>query len=259
MRKLISTGVGFVLRIPKIGGRDTLFRFGWIDSTDCFIRRSGLHRSLHIKPAWSDWARQRHLGVLAVTLFAGAMIAAPANCERRYYQWVDDQGKTHISDQLPVEAMRRGHRVVDERGMVVEEREAPKTLEELAAERAMERERRRQERKDLELRMTYSNEAQLLEVRDKRLDLADQFIAINSEQLADLEEKLAEVQNQIEMRERQGQNVSPALLREEEALQERIANKQRYLEQRQRERSAIVEQFDTDLKRYREIMGIAAE
>ncbi len=195
----------------------------------------------------------RCVGVLLLVMLLAA--SASGNSGRKFYRWTDSQGKTHFSDQLPLEAIRKGHRVVDERGMTVEVREPPKTAEERAREKAEAAARERQARKDRELLMTYSSERQLLEVRDKRLESADLIISINAKQLAELEDQLAEVEQQIAKLNKAGRKPSQRLLEQQEALAERVKNKRDYLEQRRRERQEIVEQFKADLKRFRELQG----
>lgn len=195
----------------------------------------------------------RCVGVLLLVMLLAA--SASGNSGRKFYRWTDSQGKTHFSDQLPLEAIRKGHRVVDERGMTVEVREPPKTAEERARDKAEAAARERQARKDRELLMTYSSERQLLEVRDKRLESADLIISINAKQLAELEDQLAEVEQQIAKLNKAGRKPSQRLLEQQEALAERVKNKRDYLEQRRRERQEIVEQFKADLKRFRELQG----
>ena len=195
----------------------------------------------------------RCVGVLLLVMLLAA--SASGNSGRKFYRWTDSQGKTHFSDQLPLEAIRKGHRVVDERGMTVEVREPPKTAEERAREKAEAAARERQARKDRELLMTYSSERQLLEVRDKRLESADLIISINAKQLAELEDQLAEVEQQIAKLNKAGRKPSQRLLEQQEALAERVKNKRDYLGQRRRERQEIVEQFKADLKRFRELQG----
>lgn len=195
----------------------------------------------------------RCVGVLLLVMLLAA--SASGNSGRKFYRWTDSQGKTHFSDQLPLEAIRKGHRVVDERGMTVEVREPPKTAEERAREKSEAAARERQARKDRELLMTYSSERQLLEVRDKRLESADLIISINAKQLAELEDQLAEVEQQIAKLNKAGRKPSQRLLEQQEALAERVKNKRDYLEQRRRERQEIVEQFKADLKRFRELQG----
>ena len=192
---------------------------------------------------------------ILVGMLLYALILGPGSAEggRRFYQWTDDEGNTYFSDQLPIEAMRRGHRVVDEHGMTVEYREPPKSAAERAREREAQQAREKQARKDRELLLTYHNEAQLIDVRDKRLESADTIIAINTRQLAELETQLVELEAQIRARQDAERPVPERLRERHEALATRVANKRGYLEQRQRERQRIVEQFAADLARFREL------
>ncbi len=189
-------------------------------------------------------------------LITGLIIGLDAMAEgRQFYQWVDEHGNVHFSDRLPIGALRDGHRVVDENGLTVEYREPPKSPAELARERAAEAERLKQERKDRELLMTYTDEEQLNYVRDQRLVAADTIIEINTKQLRELQRQLSEVEGRIARRRAADQDIPQALFDDQAALAERAQRKRDYVEQRQAERQRIVDQFAADLARFRELRG----
>ncbi|WP_410474435.1 DUF4124 domain-containing protein [Guyparkeria sp. TX1] len=181
------------------------------------------------------------LAGLALTLLSGLALQAVQAADVTY-RWVNGNGNLQLSDTLPSGAATNGYQVIDPHtGAVVREVAPRKTAEEKAREAAAkeamelaEREAQAQAERDRILLSLYSNEADLKQARDQRLDRMDSRIA-------QMEGSIERMQANID----DGHD-DPAYARDLERM------KQAVVEVRA-ERDAMAEQFEADLKRLREL------
>lgn len=191
------------------------------------------------------------LGLVAVTALS---VSAPATA-RSSYCCNDANGRLVCGDMLPAACQNRPYRIKDEKGQVLREVEAPLTPEQRAAREAekarkLEEEKRlaEQKRRDTAMLATYPNEQAVDTARDRALAEFDKASAENKKRHDDLIKRKQGLDKEKEFYQKKPM---PAALKKQiddtdndlKAMQEALGN-------RQREREALVTQFDEDKKRY---------
>ena len=196
------------------------------------------------------------------------MLAAPAR-SATLYKWVDEKGEVRYSDQLPAGQAGKGFEKLTTEGFVVEKKAPEMTPEEKrrarieARIRAIEEKRRaeeearkraEQEHQDTVLMMTYSNEDEIREAKDERLEVVAAVIKLLKRNIEDEQQKLESLKK--EAREKysdKGQEVPGGLAQKIEYSSDKILSKQTQLLLKYDELDRINEQFVKDLTRYREL------
>ncbi|HHO69934.1 MAG TPA: DUF4124 domain-containing protein, partial [Halothiobacillus sp.] len=148
-----------------------------------------------MRRGWSDLTKGRigmwwsaFVAITSFVLLSGLGFSAQANM----YRWVDENGRTIISNTVPPSQVHLGYEVLDaDTAQVIRRVEPTKTEEELAAEReaarqeeARREEQARQQQRDQMLLQLYSDEEALVRARDIRL--------------GDIESKLAALRRALE-------------------------------------------------------------
>jgi hypothetical protein len=201
----------------------------------------------------------RVFGKLVILAGLGALLLS-VTAQAQMYRWTDDQGRVHYSDSPPPAAARQERRVLDDRGITVRTLERARTPEEIEAERLEQerldqarREREEQERRDRVLLQSFGSERELINARDDRVALLDGTLTITREKIRGLREQLARLEEREQRLQSQGREVPVAIVDDKASLDRQIDVQTRYLEDRQAERERLVEQFDADLARLREL------
>jgi hypothetical protein len=179
----------------------------------------------------------------------------------KLYRWVDEDGNVHYSDRVPPAAAEKERNVLDEEGRTVERHQRAKTPEEVEQERRTEqqlieeaRRREEQQRKDRMLLMTFTTAEDLEHVRDDRAAAFDAQIMILEEKLERLRKVRADLDAQAAKLTEGGQAmISDDLNQRLQRNEDDIRRSEAYLESRRAERQAIVDKFNADLERFKEL------
>lgn len=181
-----------------------------------------------------------------------------AGSDRSTFKWVDDQGKIHYSDTYPPEEAKRGHTVLDPRGVVIDSVDAAKTEQQLAEQRRKEqllaKQRRLEEERaanDRLLLNTFHDEKDLLHNRDSKLASLHQVIQLSQGRVDSLQEKLEKVRSSAAELERSAQEVTEEIETSLADLQHQIAETEQFIELRRQEQEDIRQQYEKDLERFR--------
>lgn len=192
------------------------------------------------------------LALTAVTPYAGADNKAIA------FRWVDEHGVVHYGDSIPPQYAEKAHQMLNKQGVVVGHADAQKSTEELAADAREQTEALKQQQHDTFLVSTYTSVKDIEALRDQRLDqLQGQRVA--AEQYVDnLKSRLSTLQGRAE--HFRPYNIRPGAPRMPDDLAEdlvRTLNELRLqsnaLQAKSQEVSAVKDQFEGDIKRYREL------
>ena len=185
----------------------------------------------------------------------------------KLYRWVDEDGEVHYGDRMPADASRNEHAVMDESGVVREQRRS-------ADDEAAERERARaeeegsraqaeaQERHDRMLLETFASEEELLRMRDRRVEAVDARIAVVEHQLEDLRAERREHQAHLDSIRSATTEDAPArkmARRRIDRTEQRIEQVRARLETLEAQREEIEERFAADLERFRELEAARRE
>lgn len=180
-------------------------------------------------------------------------------------KWVDEQGQIHYGDRIPPEYLRGEHSVINEQGIEVRKNQAMKTEAELSKEAELQRQKQAEERKrliearkqalrDRVLTDTFTTENDLIIARDARVEAVDSQISLTKTLIEHDQQRLNDVQNRIKSIEASGREAPENLHKEVKSLSRQLENNDRFIEDRKKERQKIIDSFDADIKRFRELM-----
>jgi len=209
--------------------------------------------------------------VLAGLFMAGAAHAektrtktkAPHISKQTTYKWVDEQGVTHYGDSVPAEYSQREQQVLNSQGVEVQKKQAEMSQAESVAYAAKQREEAQRRQHDMFLVSTYSTVTDIESVRDTRLDqingqisAAEAYITTLNTRVDGLKQRS---QNYAPYSAKPGARRMPDDLAEEmvRALSE-LRTQNSALVQRRTELQKVVDQFDGDIKRFKELRTSAA-
>ncbi|HEX7026820.1 MAG TPA: DUF4124 domain-containing protein [Gammaproteobacteria bacterium] len=200
-------------------------------------------------------------------LFAGLITAAlymlPVSAAK-LYKWVDEDGTVHYSDKLPPEASQGAHEQLNKHGQTTGVVKEPgEELEAEIVDTVAEEQRRRQAEIEARERMrdrilldTFTTERDLMLTRDDRLNAIDSQINLMKGNNDRIQRQVSEVQARIDRIRSKGTEVPANLLKQQDSLNDQLGKNQEYISARQKERNKLAEQFEADLKRFRELKGI---
>ena len=181
------------------------------------------------------------------------------------YTWVDDEGVRHYGDRVPVEYADKEKSVINEHGVVVGHIEGKKSEEQLAAERAaaeLELQKELQKRADRALLATYQNVNEIEMHRDRRVELFQAQSRVTELYLRNLDRRLQTLK-QESMKYRPYNSdpsapmVEPNLMREIEETESTIARHQKNLEKYQLDEANIIQRFNGDIYRFKNLKGLS--
>jgi hypothetical protein len=217
----------------------------------------------------------RHL--IPVLLMAVALPAAPAHAAPSTprpashstgskggiaYRWVDEQGVVHYGDNIPPQYAQQDRAVLNRDGLEVGHLEAAKSPEQAAAEAQTKADALKQRQHDSFLVSTYTSVKDIEALRDVRLDQLQGQRAAAEQYVESLRSRLGTLQ----VRAVAFQPYSPNARRMPDDLAEnlvRTLNEVRLqsaaLAAKGEEEKTLRDQFDADIKRYRELHTIHSQ
>jgi len=174
------------------------------------------------------------------------------------YKWVDEHGVTHYGDSIPPEYAHQGRSELNSQG--VEIRQVPRQLSGAEADKAQKAatEAARLRQHDSFLMTTYTSAKDIEQLRDERLALIANQMEIARGSVSSTVLRLTTLETRMRTFKPWSAAVSgrrlPDQLVEEvvRTLQERNSL-QAALASREKERNDLRAQFNTDLRRYREL------
>ena len=192
-----------------------------------------------------------------------ALVSGPAAAQK-LYKWVDENGQVHYGDKVPPEYANQDREVLNKQGLAVGREEGAETAEEARTRQEREKQAKaaqEQAQRDRMLLATYQNVDEIELLRARRLDQIDAQLTIQEQSLANLKARHAE---QVKRASRyQPANKDPKAPPMPEGMAEDIARaesdirtQQLNLDKRRKERTALNQQFDADVARFKELKGI---
>lgn len=191
------------------------------------------------------------------------LVSGPAAAQK-VYKWVDENGQVHYGDKIPPEYANQDREVLNKQGLSVGREEGAETAEEARARQEREKQAKaaeEQAQRDRMLLATYQNVDEIEMLRERRLDQIDAQLTIQEQSLANLKARHAE---QVKRASRyQPANQDPKAPPMPEGMAEDIARaesdirtQQLNLDKRRKERTALNQQFDADVARFKELKRI---
>ncbi len=186
---------------------------------------------------------------LLVTLPVAAAAQTIKKCQ-------DASGKWHYGDIAAEACARSLITEIDDRGLKVEEHQAPPTKEELEAEKAAQELRHLEQQRVEERRLreehllsVYDSEKSIVRARDERLASIDQILQSDERYKSKLQENL------LSLEQLASSNPGDQKLQQDiEGLRNQIYEYEGAIDSRLRERELVMSRYNNDLSRYREIV-----
>ncbi|MCQ4348591.1 DUF4124 domain-containing protein [Pseudomonas stutzeri] len=184
-----------------------------------------------------------------MALLLGLLVATAAQAE--LYRYVNSAGVTVLDRQgVPPEYVANGYEVLNDQGRVIRVVPRAPTAEELR-QRA---EAERQAQADAQLRQRYASLADLEQTRAQRLRDLDSFAGVNRANLRSVNGQLRGLERQAAERQRAGQNLTPALLRQIEDLREERRRLEGELQRLEHLRGEVETEFAADRARLEQLL-----
>jgi len=210
---------------------------------------------------------------LFFTLFLSSALALPFTTEAGIKCWTNRDGVRECGNAVPPEYAQQETRTINKQGMTTEITERALTKEELEKreqnadadqlrleeeKRQLEREEQRikdQQNHDRVLLATFLNEEEILRSRDRKLLAIDANLELTHITIEKLQVKLEAEKARVANLERQGKPIPERTQEDIDSLQKQIDDKQRYQDSKSKERQALIEQYEADIARFRELKG----
>lgn len=187
-------------------------------------------------------------------------LATVSAAQAKTYRWVDENGRVHYGDRIPAKYAQQRAQTLNERGIVVEERNAPRTPEELAAEEAERQAKAKaearaaeQKRYDDWLMSTYATQDQLIRRRDDQLAILDSRIASGEKSVSQNQASLDGLQKRAEKFTSQDKTVPSGIARQITEFETMVRTSNVALEAMRTEREKVNAEFERDLNRWIEL------
>ena len=211
-----------------------------------------------------------------------ALLTLPvAGSAAEVYRWVDENGEVHYSESLPPDFKDKGHDVLNDQGLVVDEdqkltpqpppevpdknapQELPRDASGLPRPKALYSEAEMQQRMDNFLMLRYDSEQEIIEAMEveiKQLDYDRRLLEASRSSLNQA------YRGQVRLaadEQRSGQAVDAATLDEIRKMRNALAQNDRSMRSLQQREDAIRADFQKQLDRYRYLMvrvfGLSAQ
>ena len=179
-------------------------------------------------------------------------------------KWVDDKGQIHYGDRVPSQYLGKGREVLNDQGVVVKKYNKSKTREELSEEQrkkdlALEETKQKliMERKkalrDRVLTDTFTTENDLIMARDRRIDAVTSQINLTASIIKDEEKKMESLKTRIKNIEASGRKVPENTTKSLVVVRRQLETYFQFIGNKNQERQDILNDFDRDLERFREL------
>ena len=206
------------------------------------------------------------LAALSLIVFVVSSSALAGPTKRETYRWKDDNGEWHYGDKVPPEAAEKDKDVLNEHAIPVGSIEGKKSEEELERERIEEElrlAREEEQRENRALLATYLTTDEIIDHRNRRIELFDAQARVTELFLKNLERRLVKLMAEANRfqpysDDPQAPMVDPDLVDEIDITRDTITRHEANLEKFREDKQAIMEKFDRDLKRFEELKGLTA-
>ena len=202
-------------------------------------------------------------GLLAASgAHAAKSVKAPSTTAKTY-KWVDENGVTHYGDTVPQEYSQREQQVLNSQGVEVQKRQAEMSPAEAAAYAAKQKEEAQRRSHDMFLLSTYPSVTEIENVRDARLDQINGQVSASEAYIATLSTRVDRLKQRsmgyAPYNSKPGARRMPDDLAEEmvRTLSE-LRTQNSALSLRRNELQKVVEEFDGDIRRFKELRSSAA-
>lgn len=198
-----------------------------------------------------------------ISLAAAALAAGPSTpgSDKRFYEWVDEQGVKHYGDRIPPEYAAQEHRVLNAQGIELEHTEAQKTPEQLAEEDRKTVTAAERASRDRNLLNSYVSVQEIERLRDQRLALLSDQIKVTGQFLDTLNKKMSTLRVASShfkpySPDPKAPPMTDQLAEDLVRVSSDIVTQEDNLREKRSEEATMSRQFETDIARFKELKGI---
>ncbi len=184
----------------------------------------------------------------------------------KMYKWIDEKGNTYFSDQVPPKHSQYRRESLSKQGRVLEVTEKAKTKSEEALDRLLKALKEAQEKviaqqmyHDKALRITYSKLEDLQNTFNAKLQELDTEQKLTISNLKRLDNQLETLNRQAAVNERNGEKIPQKLLDDIKATEKESQETYVKISQHIEKKNKIVEQFNADIARYKQLTQTAEQ
>ena len=192
--------------------------------------------------------------ILALSFSSLPVQAAKIKC------WTNSDGVRECGNVLPPEYAQKGHDELNSQGIRVKSHERALTKEEIAErkrkqaeEKAKQEAIKAKEKQDMVLLSTFANEDEIVMARNGKITALRTEIRLTYKSLNKAKNRLIESRKQAAGFERSGKSAPKKIADEIASNQKQIDNYEKFIASKKGELNKINTQFDSDLKRFREL------
>lgn len=174
--------------------------------------------------------------------------------------WKNSDGIRECGNAVPPEYAQQGHDEINKQGIRIKSHERARTKAELAEVKrlqAIEDEKKRlaeeQAMHDRVLLDTFASEDEIVMTRDGKITSIKTEIRLTNSSMNSAEERLNQLRKQAANRERAGKPVTKKLSEDIQKAQTQIKEYEIFVDSKQAEKDKLQQQFEADVKRYREL------
>lgn len=191
--------------------------------------------------------------------------------------WTNKDGFRECGNAVPPEYAQQENRTINKRGMTTDvtdraltqkEREAQSQQEKTQHSQLKDEERlkaeKEQQRKDQlthdrVLLATFLTEEEIIRSRERKLVAIDANLELTRITIEKLQEKLDQEKSRAEKLESKGRPLPERTQEDIDNLTQQLANKKSYVVSKEKERQALVDTYDADIARFRELKGYSQQ
>ncbi len=180
------------------------------------------------------------------------LMSAPVSAAGYLYRYKDANGRPVIARSIPPQFVDMGYEVLTERMRIVRVVPPADVREKMLAEQKAEKERLENDKR---LLRTYNDVKEAEETRDRKVAEMELFIDAKKKGIDRLEVNLADSLRRAADMERQGKKVTPAILKNIDAIKTQISEEGLKLSSMRDELQELRGRFADDIERLRELLG----
>jgi len=211
-------------------------------------------------------SRMRNAIPFLATVLAGLMLSPAVHAQekaKQTYKWVDDKGVIHYGDSIPSEYSQRETHVLNSQGLEVQKHQAEMSAAEAAAYATKQKEEARRRQHDMFLISTYPSVKEIENVRDTRLDQINGQISAAQAYISSLNSRVNGLKERAMMfapynKKPEARRMPDDLAEEMVRASSELRTQNSALAQRRTELQNVVDSFDADIKRFKELRTSAA-
>jgi hypothetical protein len=188
------------------------------------------------------------------------VLVLPGQAHARIKCWTNDEGVRECGSVIPPEYAQKSHEEVSDQGVVVDEKERAKTVEELAEEKRLadikadeDRKAEEQAKLDKMLMDTFSSVDDIEMTRDGKISAIDSSIKLANKRSEKLQIDLDKRIETAAVEERAGKAPSETLLKDIESLRRQINDNKSFIAKKRAEQEQLRADYDLDIARFNKL------